>query len=193
MDWLKEILQDEALVSKVTQELGKHFIPKDQYNKKINDLQTVTDEYSTFKKSQEQTTRELESLKTKAQLADEYKGKYEQLETTVQTLKSDSDKQVSRIKKEYLLERKLIANKAVEDGIDLLKKEFDVDALELDGDDFKNWDEAFAPVRDKRKSFFYAEKVEGQAPKVGDAPTKSLKDMSVEEFAKASGIKGITG
>lgn len=191
MEWLKEILGDDALVTKVTQELGKHFIPKDQYNKKVSDLQTVQDEYTAFKASQEQTTRELEQLKTKAQLADEYKGKYEQLETTMQTLKSDSDKQVARIKKEYLLERKLIASKAVEDGIDLLKKEFDVDALELDGDDFKDWDTAFAPVREKRKSFFYSEKVDGGAPKVGDPPAKNLKDMSVEEFAKASGIKGI--
>ena len=191
MEWLKELLGDDDLVSKITKELPKHFIPKEQYNKKIEELNTVITDRDTYKLEHENSTKTISDLKSKAELADKYKTDYESMSTTVETLKSESAKQVERVKKEYILERKLIANKAVEDGIDLLKKEFDIDSLVLDGDDIKDFDSVITPIKEKRKSFFYNVSIDGQPPKPGDPPAKAIKDMSIEEYAKQSGVKGI--
>ena len=168
------------------------FYIKKKYNKKVEELNTIITDRDTFKAEHENATKTVADLQKKAELADKYKSDYEGLTSTIETLKTESEKKVSRIQKEYILERKLIASKAVEDGIDLLKKEFDIDALELEGDDIKNFEQVLSPIRDKRKSFFYNETIKGQEPKAGDPPKKNLNEMSVEDYAKTMGIKGIT-
>jgi len=191
MEWLKAILNDDELVSKVTSELGKHFIPKDQYNKKVEEVTSVRTELDAIKGDVTSLTTSAESLKAKAEEADRLKTELDNLKTSSETLKTESEKQLTRVKKEYILERKLLEKGAVKEGIDLLKRDFDLDTMELDGEDIKDFDTLSEPIMTKRKPFFYSESHQGTDFKQSDPPPKDTKTMSVEEFAKHANLRGL--
>lgn len=179
MDWLKEIITDETLLSQITKELPKHFIPKDQYNKKVDEITTLRGEFDTSRTSLTTLEGQLTTLKEKAELADKYKADFENVNGTIETLKAESQKKIDRVRKETALEKKL-SSKIVPDAVDLVKGEFDIDALELDGNDIKGFDDVFAPIADKRKSLLLTETFRGNEPKPNNPAT--TQDAALREI-----------
>jgi hypothetical protein len=160
MDWLKEIiaeLTDEQL-EKVKQELPKHFVAKDQYNKKVDELKLKSDEYGTLSKQLEDNKTLMGDLQKKAELTDEYKTKLEQQVSAFDSYKADADKRVDQMLKRSAIEKSLLASKAAPDAVDLLLNEFNLDDIKLsEKGEVLGFNEILAPIQEKRKSLFVTE------------------------------------
>lgn len=188
MDWLKNIvtgITDEQIEA-FKQELPKHFIPKDQYNKKVDELKLKAEEYGTLESQLASNQSLLSELKKKADLTDEYKGKLDAQVNEISTFKADAEKRIANMQKQSMLERKLIDAKAAPDAVDLLLKEFDIDSIELTDDGIKGFDELIKPIQEKRKSLFVTESHNSPPPKDNtNTPPATLE----AQIAQAMGIK----
>lgn len=168
MDWLKEIiseLTDEQL-QKINQELPKHFVAKDQYNKKVDELKLKGEEYETLNKQLESNKTLLGDLQKKAELSDEYKSKLEAQIADFDKYKGEADSRVNNMLKRSAIEKSLLASKAAPDAVDLLLSEFDLEKVQLsEKGEIVGFNEILAPIQEKRKSLFVTESV--QTPPAG--------------------------
>ena len=183
---IKKILLDnnvdadkiEEIKDRINKEIGQEFVTKAQYKKKIESLEDITNKYNDLEAKYE--------LKDK----DDYKDKYEKLQEEYNNYKNNLEIQKTKESKLNKLKEKLKGEKFNNDIIDLLAKEFDMDKIEMENDDFKNWDTIVEPVKNKYSSFITKEKVEGSKP--AQAPTsvqkpftkKDIENMSADEINK---------
>ena len=178
---LLEILTDLGIdadvagkaVKSINKEIPLEFIPKDQYNKKILELDEVK------KASKEIATKltEAEAYKEKvATLEDEYKN-YKQ---TVEDGKTLSDKQSA-------VREQLKADGANPKLIKLLEKEIDFSKITIADGKVQNWEEITKPLKTEYAEIFGTTENKGADtgnPVTGDNKTeaKDLKSALYEKF-----------
>lgn len=187
MDWLKQILEgitDEQMEA-VKQALPKHFVPKDQYNKKVDELRLKVEEHTTLQSQLDSNESLLKELKKKAELSDEYKGKLDEQMNAMESFKADADKRLANMQKTSALEKQLLASKAAPDAVDLLLKEFELEKVELDETgSVKGFETLVAPVIEKRKSLFITETTTTPLPKDQNTPP----DTELSKLRSAMGL-----
>ena len=177
---IKKILLDnnvdadkiEEIKDRINKEIGQEFVTKAQYKKKIESLEDITNKYNDLEAKYE--------LKDK----DDYKDKYEKLQEEYNNYKNNLETQKTKESKLNKLKEKLKGEKFNNDIIDLLTKEFDIDKIEMENNDLKDWDTIVEPIKNKYSSFITREKVEGSKP--AQAPTSVQKPFTKEDIENMS-------
>ena len=173
MEWLQTILSDENVENKVDaikKELPMHFIPKEKYNDKVDEVQTKTDLLKT-------TTDKMSDLQTQVGKLSKSEGEQEKLKGDLKTIndefetfKGESESRLSNVKKTQAIERGLRDSQVNPEAIDLLiSKDFVLEKIELTDDgNVKDWDKHLETVKEKRKSLFAESNLSGPTPPNGD-------------------------
>lgn len=157
---IKKILLDNGIdegvasecANAIKQEIPKDFVSKVQYKKKTDEIDTLNGKIA-----------DLEIDVQKAG-TDEYKSKYETLETEFKTYKNNIEtEKVNGTKKNKLTEL-LKKEGANEKLVGLLLKEFDLEKIEIDGDNIKDWDNVIKPVKEGYSDCFATVETVGNPP-----------------------------
>lgn len=171
-----EVENIEGLESAIKSEICNEFIPKKQYNKKVQALD----------KLQEQ----LDDIKAKGE-TNEYKSKFEELEkeykdykTTVETEKVNTGKRNALV---GALKQTGFNDKIVK----LLEKNFDLSKIELEGENIKGWEELVKPYKEEYSDFIAKDTTNGTTssnpPKKVDGvmfTREQIKQMTPAEINK---------
>lgn len=139
----------EEFKEAITKEIGTGFIPKTQYQKKISALDEVQEKYNELE-------AKLNNVNT-----DEFKTKYEELEQQFNTYKTEIENAKTNESKMNILKSNLANEKFNKDIIDLLIKEFDLDKVELEDNNIKEWDNLVSPLKERYKGFIQEETTVG--------------------------------
>lgn len=151
----------DAIADTIKAEIPKDFVAKTQYNKKIAAIEDLN-----------ATVADLQA-KAEIQNTDEYKTKYEALETEFNDFKQNIETEKVNSTKTDLLRKKLQTEGVNEKVIKLLEKEFDLNTLEVENDDIKDWDNLINPVKENYSDFFkVTETIQGNPPNTPPTPGK---------------------
>lgn len=178
---LKRFNVEEGIVEEmkeaITREIGTDFIPKTQYQKKIASLDEVQEKYN--------------ELEAKLNNVDdsELKAKYEALEAEFNQYKTDIEVAKTNETKLNVLKNSLKGEKFNEDIIDLLVKEFDLDKVEVEEDNIKEWDNLVSPIKERFKGFIQEETISGTSAAKpinntsgGEAEPKDLREALQQKY-----------
>ena len=174
---IKELLGEE-LYKQVAEKLGDKkiivndgsYLPKTKFDEKNEEVKLLKEKVTSYEKQVKDTET---LLKDSADL----KSKYETLQTESKTQLEAKDKQISHITKKTAL------SKALQDKgaryPDLLIKELDLDTVELDGENIKNFDNLYTPLADKYKDMFTVTEVQGNDPQRGQQSNYDISNMDL--------------
>jgi hypothetical protein len=137
MEWLKELLGEE-LFKQVSEKLGDtkilkndgSYIPVQKFNDKNEELKIIKAQL----KDHENKSKDIEAL---LKDNDSLKEKYNNLNSKYNTDLEAKNKEISSIVKKSVLSKKLKESGAVYE--DLILKALDLDKIELDGENIKNF------------------------------------------------------
>jgi hypothetical protein len=185
MDWVKKIFPDmtDDQLKEFKKELPLHFVPSEQYNKKVDELKAKAEDSEAINKKLADNDKLMSELKSKAELTEEFKTKLEKAQTDYQQLENDSKQRLESVQKQSALERALTKAKAADDAKDLLIKDFDLSALELtDKGELKNADELMKSVMEKRPNLFVKEQLDGGKPADGKPDNNQADDTALRKL-----------
>lgn len=131
----------ESLEEAISKEVGKEFVPKAQYNKKVQALDDINEKVNEYE-------AEIEVLKK-----NDGKEDYEKLKNEFETYKSSVEGEKVRLGKETKLIQALKGEGFNEKIIKLLTKEINLDTIELENDSIKGWEEISKPLKEEYKDF----------------------------------------
>lgn len=161
-----------SLAETINAEIPKEFVKKEQYNKKVQLIDSMQEKINDFEAKAESINK------------DEYKEKYENLIAEIQ-------EKETRTNKSNLLNAKLkesgVTNPKL---ISLLSRQFDLDKIEIEDDNIKDWDNILNPVKESYSDFFETTDISGVEPTKPPVnnPTSFTKSqiekMSTEEINK---------
>lgn len=203
LEWLKSQLGEELfnkhfptgsdILKTVTDKLGEKKIIEDdgklvpyhrfeEVNKKLNDPETgLTAVTAKMTKLQSDYDALKDGKGGDKTLEDKFKTleeKYTKLENTL----SSKDKELIAQKKSTALDSELVAAKANPKYMQLIKKEFDLEKLELDDNGkIKGFADLLKPVQENFKDLFGEIKFVGGDPSHGGDP-KAVVEMSANDF-----------
>ncbi len=135
----------EAIEEALRTEIPKSFVSKQQYSKKIGQLDEL-----------QNTIADLEA-KIENSDTDEYKSKYEKLEKDFEDYKNKKNNET----KTSVLQNQLREDGVNEKLIKLLAKEFNLETLEIENDKIKNWEELSKPIKENYSDFYSKEVISG--------------------------------
>lgn len=142
-----------SLAETINAEIPKEFVKKDQYNKKVQLIDSMQEQINDFE------------AKASNVKEDEYKAKYEALVGEFDQYKADIENKEVLATKSSLLKDKLkesgISNPKL---VDLLAKEFDVNSLEVEEGNIKDWENVLNPIKENYSDFFAVETTAGVEP-----------------------------
>lgn len=206
MDWLKQILGEDLynelfpkeksdLLKKVTDKVGTKkiieedgkLIPKhrfDEISNKLNDpdsgLKAVTDKLTNLQKQYDELKTQKDTGKT------EVEKKLESLTkelNELKTMSSEKDKLLSKEKKNSALTTALTNAKANPKYLSLLKKEFDLDKIELDENgEIKGFAELIKPIQENFRDLFGEVKLSGTGPQHQNNQQDNFTEMTEAEY-----------
>lgn len=173
MEWLKQLLMtalkgkvdeakfDEAvntLVDSTKKEMGKHMIPKEEFNSKNDELKSTKAEMDKLQK-------QIEDLSKSGEEKEKLQTKLTELDTQFKAYKADAEKRETNSKKAAAIEKGLRAANASQDALDLLIGQFDLEKITLDSKgNIVDWDDHLKPVKETRKTLFAETKTKGNPP-----------------------------
>lgn len=135
-----------SLAETINAEIPKEFVKKEQYNKKVQLIDSMQEKINDFEAKAESINK------------DEYKEKYENLIAEIQ-------EKETRTNKSNLLNAKLkesgVTNPKL---ISLLSRQFDLDKIEIEDDNIKDWDNILNPVKESYSDFFETTGISGVEP-----------------------------
>lgn len=206
MDWLKQILGEDLynelfpkeksdLLKKVNDKIGtKKFIeddgkliPKnrfDEVNSKLNDpengLKAVTDKLSNLQKQYDELKNQKDTGKSEIE---------KQLETLTKNFNElkvaseQKDKLLLTEKKTSALTTALTEAKANPKYLNLLKKEFDLEKIELDENGkIKGFADLIKPVQENLKDLFGEVKITGSGPQHQNNDQDNFTEMTTADY-----------
>lgn len=196
MEWLKELLKDhiaedkmDAVIESYNKEFPKHAVPKSEFN-------TVKEELKIAKSTAEQTALTLESLKTKADSVEDYEAKMKELNEQMETVKAESQKQISNVTKRVKYEKMLTDNKMNEAAASLVVDKINFDEVILDqAGNIVDAEKHIAKNKEIYGPLFLETTTDSENKgenKDSKPPVKPMNDMTMEEYAKSIELKGIT-
>ena len=172
---LKSILKNNGIeedkigtiVEAINQEIPKNFVSKQQYNKKVNQIDDLQNQINDFEARQD----------------DGYKSKFETLQGEFDTFKANIESEKTNATKSDLLKSQLKEDGANEKIINLLMKEFDLSALEIEENKIKGWEDLSKGVKESYADFFAKEESHGNPPMTPpDFRFQGAKDPFLEGF-----------
>ena len=188
MDY-KAILGDaysEAIETALKDSVGKEFVPKDQYNKKVDELSSKTTELTSTTEQMNKLQKDIEGFSKSTETIEELKKQLETTNTEFETFKTDNTKrEANRIKIDVL--RKSFEGKVNKDAIDLLVKEYDPDDIVLDSkNQVVDFDVKLEAIKTSRPSFIIIENLDGDPPPDGTGRDKiDWSKLSDQEYFDA--------
>ena len=155
---IKKILTDNGVSGEVVDtiadtikaELPKDFVPKNQYNKKVGQIDYLNNKIADLEANASNDTS---------------KADYEALKNEFETYKSDIENgKVTETKTNAIKE--LLKSQGVKNDklANLLIKEFDINSIELEDNKIKGADDLLKPIRENYNDFFTTTTVEGASP-----------------------------
>lgn len=129
-----------AIAKAIQAEQGKEFVPREDYRKKVERI----DELETQAKE----------TGTAAADADAYKQQVKELKAEIKRVQSAHEAEKLIDAKRRALNKQLQAEGANPKLIDLLEAKFNLDALELDGDNIKDWETHATPIKEQYSEVF---------------------------------------
>lgn len=138
-----------TLIEVINGELPKHFIPKNQYNKKI---QLLTE----LQEKNDDLNAKYETLKK-----ENGEDKYNELQKEFDDYKKSIQTEKTNELKSKKLKEQLKKDGANEKIINLLLKEFDLNAIEVEEENIKDWETLSKAVKEDYKDFFATKEDKG--------------------------------
>jgi len=162
---IKQILLDagidEEVAAKASKniktDIGKEFVSKEQYSKKVNSIAELQTKYDTLE-------ADFGTMEGKAKDADKYKKDYNDLVVEHNNYKTEIETKESNATKSSKLKESLKAVGFNEKIIPLLTKEFDLEKMEIEEDKIKGWEELSKGVKENYKDFITTTNTEGNPP-----------------------------
>lgn len=136
----------DSIESAIKGQLHEEFIPKKQYNKKINALDKLQEE--------------LDDIKAKGE-TNEYKSKFEELEKEYKDYKTSVETEKVNTGKRNALVGALKQTGFNDKIVKLLEKNFDLSKIELEGENIKGWDELVKPYKEEYSDFIAKDTTNG--------------------------------
>ena len=203
MKWLKQLIENalkgklsenvkieevaDTITESAQKEIGKTFVPKEEFNSKNEELKAS-------KSKLDEMQKQVSELSKTAEISEELKKKLEDTEKEFEGFKSETQKREDERKKVGAIERGLRAANAADDAIDLLIGQFELDKISLDKKgNIVDWDDHLKPVQESRKTLF------GTTTTTGDKPpnpqdkggAKTTKAQLIELYNKAEEKKDV--
>lgn len=191
MEWLKEILGEKlykevkVILDEKNIKLGNigdgSYIPKEKFDNKIEENKLLKEQVEENKKN----SKELEKT-LKDKLSKEHKEEISNLIKEFDNKLEIKDKEIINMNKTEIAKKILTENKAVDP--DLLLKAVDLDSVEIDGDNLKNFD--VKELQTKYPKQFAEVKTKGNVtPGKPDSLDDSTKRVQlIEQYNKTSDI-----
>jgi hypothetical protein len=183
---IKELLGEE-LFKQVKEKIGSkeliindgNFIPRQRFNEVNDELKTTKEKVVSY---------EGQLAKTKDLIKDneEFKTKYSELEDKFKVEVQNKDKEISNITKRSMVKEKLITSGAKH--VSLLMKEIDLEAIELDKDNLKGFDDVLGKLKTDYDDLFIKSSNKG-TPSEGDSSKSKTTGKPGEEDWEAKLMK----
>jgi septal ring factor EnvC (AmiA/AmiB activator) len=180
MEWIKQILEGIAnaddIIAKINAELPKHFIPKDKYNAKADEVKSLEGQIK------ERDTK-LEEFKAQVKDSAELTAQIDKLQAENVAQKQQFEKQVLDGKKAGILEKQLRSAGIKDNYIELAKNQFNLDEFNMnEAGELVGLTEQLGKFKEGYADMFGEVKKVGQTPaptgnKVQDAITQELFDQ----------------
>ena len=153
MDWLKEILKKagieegklDSVISDISKELPKHFIPKDKYNE-------VAEAKKKLEKDIQDRDKQLEDLKNAAGSNEELKAQIEQLQSENQKAAEEWQAKMAQMQLDFAIEKALAAAKAKNQKA--VKALLDLEKVKLDGEQILGLDDQLKAIKESDPYLF---------------------------------------
>jgi len=159
----------DEIVDNIKSEICTEFVSKKQYAKKNERVDELEGKLADLELSQK----------------DDYKQKYEALETEFNDYKNNLEvEKNNKIKSDAIVEHLKESGVNVE-LIDLLKDRFDVNEIELEDNKIKDWEDKIKPIQEKYKNFFTVSEEQGQG--VNIPPVNNSNQDKTNPLADALG------
>jgi predicted RNase H-like nuclease (RuvC/YqgF family) len=160
MDWLKELLKKagieeekvDGVISDISKELPKYFIPKDKYNE-------VAEAKKQLEKDIQERDNQLEQLKNAAGNSEELKAQIEQLQAENQKAAEEWQAKMAQMQLDFAIEKALAAAKAKNPKA--VKALLDMEKVKLDGEQLLGLDDQLKAIQQSDPYLF------GESGKVG--------------------------
>ena len=160
MDWLKELLKKagieeekvDGVISDISKELPKHFIPKDKYNE-------VAEAKKKLETDIQDRDKQLEDLKNAAGSNEELKAQIEQLQAENQKAAEEWQAKMAQMQLDFAIEKALAAAKAKNPKA--VKALLDMEKVKLDGEQLLGLDDQLKAIQQSDPYLF------GESGKVG--------------------------
>ena len=178
MDAIKKLL-GEDLFSKVKEKLGEatlalvdkgkqafihkegeevvvsnsgEWIPKKKFGELNDEKKKLQEEVNSYK-------TKLEELSKSGKTVEELQTEITNLKSEMETNKTEADKRITQLSKKHALEKALTGAGAKHST--LLMSQFDLDKIELDGENIKDFDTHLKPVKETFKDLFGVKEIKG--------------------------------
>lgn len=171
----KELLGDKytaELEKSIKAEIGKEFIPKEQYNKKVDELKGETDELKDTKEKMDKLQKDIDEYAKSDKTIEELKEKLETTNAEFETFKADNAKrETNRGKLESL--RKAFDGKINKDSVDLISGTYDLEKITIDSKgDVVDFDVMLEDIKTNRPSLIIDENLQNETPQEGEPKDK---------------------
>lgn len=153
-----EIADANAFESELKKALAIDWVPKNTFNE-------LSEKHKLAERQSGELTKQLEDLKTKASLSDEYKSQIEKLTETQKAEKEGFEKQLADLRAGYALDGALAKAKAK--NVKAVKSLLDLTKLSYEGETVKGLDEQLEALR---KSDAYLFDAVEEEPDVAPSP-----------------------
>ena len=158
-----EIKDVSAFEAELNKSLAVDWVPKSTFNETNEKLKLA-------EKQSKDSASQLEELRSRAGLADEYKTKIDELTASQKKEREDYEKNILDLKHGYALDNALTASKAK--NIKALKGMLDMSKISFDGDTIKGLDEQIEAIKKSDAYLFdISDDVEEPDPTPAPKPT----------------------
>jgi len=196
MDWLKLLIETalkgklvegtkqediiSAIVEGAKKDIGKTYVPKEEFNSKNEELKST-------KTKMDEMQKKVEDLSKSGDEVVKLKTDLEKVNTDFTSFKTDAEKRETNRQKVVAIEKSLRDAKASDDAIDLLTSQFDVEKIILDSKgNIVDWDNHLKPVKESRKTLFGEVKSSGTPPaNPKGEPAKATKQQLIDQYNAA--------
>lgn len=182
MEWLKELLKakgheiGEDVLSDIQKEMPKHFMPKAEYNAKLEEIKGLNTQIS-------ERDSQLKTLQDAAGDNEELKRQITELQNANKQAKTDFEKQMGELRFEAALDKGISRAKALD--VDLVKVKLDRSTMKLNEDGtIAGLDEQLKGVQESYGYLFEGNetKIDGAKPAVGEGGGIGVVDPFLQGF-----------
>jgi len=146
----------EAFIHKADEEVvisnNGEWIPKAKFNDKLDEIKTLKAEAENYK-------TKLAEASGSSKTVEELQKKVNDLTAEIESNNTESEKRLTTLNKKHALEKSL--SKAGAKHPSLLMTKFDLEKIELDGENIKDFDTHLKPVKEEFKDLFGEKKLQG--------------------------------